>query len=281
MLRVKLVFRNGIHEGKHIVLRKEKFVIGRAAEADLLLNSKRVSRHHCLIWCRENSVTIQDLGSRNGVRLNGNVIEPHQSYQVYHDDIVDVEEWRFRMSVRDKASKVPQKRGKASKQTLLPTAEATDATSNKSTAAEPNEPMILNAVSDQMGDVDLWMKELDQLAEGVPGVREKIKSSVSDQRLADPMDTKEEPGSSDETLLDPVVTADGSGKADGTSGEVREAGPGETVETRETDTTEDDDEGVDGNQDKTPSKLPSHLRPKGPVDSVDAADQALKRLFGA
>ena len=278
MLRVKLVFRNGIHEGKHIVLRKDKFVIGRGAEVDFLLNSKRVSRHHCLIWCRENSVTIEDLGSRNGVRLNGNVIEPHQSYRVYHDDIVDVEEWRFRMSVRDKASKVPQKRENASKQMLLPTAEATDATSNKSTAAEPNEPMMLNAVSDQMGEVDLWMNELDQLAEGV---REKIKSSVSDQRLADPMDTKEEPGSTDETLLDPVVTADGSGKADGTSGEVREAGPGETVETRETDRTEDDDEGVDGNQDKTPNKLPSHLRPTGSVDSVDAARQALKRLFGS
>ena len=49
---------------------------------------------------------------------------------------------------------------------------------------------------------------------------------------------------------------------------------------RETQSIEDDNEESDENKVKTPGKLPSHLRPAGPVDSVEAADQALKRLFG-
>lgn len=275
MLKVKLVFRNGIHQGKHIVLRKEKFVIGSSEKADLHLDSNRVSRHHCMIWCRENSVTVEDLGSLNGVRLNGNVIESHRRHPLYHGDIVDVEEWRFRMSVRHRASNEPIESGRPAMQTLRPPAESTDAKSNKPTAAEPNESMMLNDASGQISEVDLWLKELDELLDDASGSNHKIKPAGSEQRQAGPIDTKEVLGSPNEGLLDPVLTTDRSEKKDGTSREVSESNVGDQVLSQETAKAKDDE-----NQDKTSSKLPSHLRPTGPVDSVDAAEQALKRLFG-
>ncbi|MAI74532.1 MAG: hypothetical protein CMM01_27050 [Rhodopirellula sp.] len=272
MLRIKLVFRNGIHEGKHVVLSKEKFVIGRSTKADLLLNSNRVSRHHCLIWCRENSVAVEDLGSRNGVRLNGKVMEPHQPYRVAHGDNIDVAQWRFTMSIRDKASNASLEYRSPAIQALRPTAESTD--------AAPNESIMLSDVSGRMSEVDLWLNELEQLAVDAPPLHQKIKSPVSEQRRAESMDTKEEVGSTSETLLDPVMIPDASEKTNGASGEVSKSGEGAAVAMRETQSIEDDNEESDENKVKTPGKLPSHLRPAGPVDSVEAADQALKRLFG-
>src|SRR5262249_23223522 len=40
------------------------------ADADVLLDSQLVSRRHALIWVREHGFVIEDLGSRNGVRVN-------------------------------------------------------------------------------------------------------------------------------------------------------------------------------------------------------------------
>ena len=104
---------------------------------------------------------------------------------------------------------------------------------------------------------------------------------------ADQMDTKMDLGSTHDTIIEPVAIADTSEKTGETSVEVRQAIAGEPAEMRETESTADDKEEGVGNQDKTYNRLdkthkrlPGHLRPKGPVDSVDAAHQALKRLFG-
>ncbi len=105
MLRIKLVFRNGIHAGKHIVLHKAQFLIGRGEQADLRLNSNRISRHHCVICSLEDVVAIEDPDSRNPVRLNDILIELHQSYGLYHGDMIQVDEWVFKMSIRDEVSK--------------------------------------------------------------------------------------------------------------------------------------------------------------------------------
>ncbi|MBZ0299283.1 MAG: response regulator [Anaerolineae bacterium] len=45
-----------------------------------------VSRQHAAISARDNSISIKDLGSANGTRLNGYVLAPHQSYRLRHGD---------------------------------------------------------------------------------------------------------------------------------------------------------------------------------------------------
>lgn len=55
-----------------IPLEKAILLIGRQADCDVALTSSRkVSRHHCAIAVVNNSVMIRDLGSTNGVSVNG------------------------------------------------------------------------------------------------------------------------------------------------------------------------------------------------------------------
>lgn len=61
-----------------------RFVIGRAASCQLSLDDPLVSRNHAVISVTEDGVIVQDLGSRNGVKVNGMRVEgPHK---VKHGD---------------------------------------------------------------------------------------------------------------------------------------------------------------------------------------------------
>jgi pSer/pThr/pTyr-binding forkhead associated (FHA) protein len=47
-----------------------------------------VSRLHANIDIKNSEITIKDLGSANGTRLNGMRIQPHQAYQIKHGDVL-------------------------------------------------------------------------------------------------------------------------------------------------------------------------------------------------
>ncbi len=57
------------------------FVIGRSSACHLSVDDASVSRRHALIRVGPSDVTVEDLGSRNGVRVNGKRIEGAQSLQ--------------------------------------------------------------------------------------------------------------------------------------------------------------------------------------------------------
>lgn len=61
-----------------------KFMIGRAASCQLSLDDPLVSRNHAVISVSEQGVTVQDLGSRNGVKVNGERVEG--AHRVSHGD---------------------------------------------------------------------------------------------------------------------------------------------------------------------------------------------------
>lgn len=48
--------------------------VGRADENDIVLSGDLVSRKHCRVHVREQSVTLEDLGSRNGTSLHGTLV---------------------------------------------------------------------------------------------------------------------------------------------------------------------------------------------------------------
>ena len=52
-----------------------EFLIGRSAECQLALDDPLVSRKHAAFRVRKDGVTVEDLGSRNGVLVNGAKIE--------------------------------------------------------------------------------------------------------------------------------------------------------------------------------------------------------------
>jgi len=58
-------------DGPSILLDKPILLFGRHQECDVQLNSKKVSRRHCVLAQVESYLLIRDLGSTNGVRING------------------------------------------------------------------------------------------------------------------------------------------------------------------------------------------------------------------
>lgn len=57
--------------GRRLVLDGGPLTIGRAADNDLVLDDRRVSRHHARLQARRGMLVLTDLGSANGSRVNG------------------------------------------------------------------------------------------------------------------------------------------------------------------------------------------------------------------
>ncbi len=60
-----------IDEGPDIALDRAMVIVGRHPNCDTRLDSLRVSRHHCCMTRDNDQVVIRDLGSTNGIRING------------------------------------------------------------------------------------------------------------------------------------------------------------------------------------------------------------------
>jgi predicted component of type VI protein secretion system len=58
-------------DGPSILLDKPILLLGRHGECDVQLNSRKVSRRHCCIAQVRDYLVVRDLGSTNGVRING------------------------------------------------------------------------------------------------------------------------------------------------------------------------------------------------------------------
>ncbi len=68
---LRLLVVQGKPEGKEILIRTAKFLIGRNPECDIRPNSELVSRQHCEITQVGEEVRLRDLGSSNGTIVNG------------------------------------------------------------------------------------------------------------------------------------------------------------------------------------------------------------------
>ena len=64
-----------IDEGPDITLERAVVVVGRHPNCDTRLDSLRVSRHHCCMTQDNGQVIVRDLGSANGIWINGQRVE--------------------------------------------------------------------------------------------------------------------------------------------------------------------------------------------------------------
>jgi pSer/pThr/pTyr-binding forkhead associated (FHA) protein len=64
-----------IDPGPDIALDRAVVVVGRHPNCDTRLDSLRVSRHHCCMTQEDGQVIVRDLGSANGIRINGQRVE--------------------------------------------------------------------------------------------------------------------------------------------------------------------------------------------------------------
>lgn len=58
-------------EGPNILLDKPILLFGRSPECDIQIDSRKVSRRHCCIAQVNDYLVVRDLGSTNGIRING------------------------------------------------------------------------------------------------------------------------------------------------------------------------------------------------------------------
>ena len=64
-----------LDEGSDIPLDRSMVVVGRHPLCDVRLDSLRISRHHCCMTQDKDEVIVRDLGSTNGIRINGERVE--------------------------------------------------------------------------------------------------------------------------------------------------------------------------------------------------------------
>jgi predicted component of type VI protein secretion system len=64
-----------LDEGPDIPLDREMLVVGRHPQCDARLDSIRVSRRHCCMTPDNGEIIVKDLGSTNGIRINGQRVE--------------------------------------------------------------------------------------------------------------------------------------------------------------------------------------------------------------
>src|SRR6476659_37746 len=64
-----------LNEGPAIPLGREPIVVGRHPDCDVRLPSIRVSRRHCCMTEVGGEVAVRDLGSTNGIQINGRRVE--------------------------------------------------------------------------------------------------------------------------------------------------------------------------------------------------------------
>jgi len=62
-------------DGPSILLDKPILLFGRHQECDVQLNSKKVSRRHCCLAQVADYLVVRDLGSTNGVQINGERVD--------------------------------------------------------------------------------------------------------------------------------------------------------------------------------------------------------------
>lgn len=125
---VALVVANGSKAGQVIPVVGEKFLIGRADDCNLKPRSELVSRYHCAIVSGADFVAIRDLGSKNGVYVNGERVSLER--ELKHGDALNVGPLSFTMQISSSLSATKPKlpRVETVEQALVRTVQRAEAT---------------------------------------------------------------------------------------------------------------------------------------------------------
>ena len=91
----RLIVKRG--QGKHQLLDLTHSIteVGRSEEMGLVLPNISVSRHHARFRSDGASIRVEDVGSQNGVRVNGEKLEPNTGKDLAVDDVVSIGKFEF------------------------------------------------------------------------------------------------------------------------------------------------------------------------------------------
>ena len=86
-----IVYMNSEHPIKH-PLHKEVMTIGRSESADIRIDDEFISRIHARIVCGGGGAVIEDIGSKNGFKVNSVAVKRHN---LTHGDVIGIGKLRF------------------------------------------------------------------------------------------------------------------------------------------------------------------------------------------
>ena len=88
-----------IDNGRPIVLDKAVVFVGRHPECDVILkDSRKVSRKHCCLAQVDDRIVVRDLGSMNGIRVNGRQVRKETTIQL--NDELSIGDVTYRIKSR-------------------------------------------------------------------------------------------------------------------------------------------------------------------------------------
>ncbi len=76
-----LEYLNGDRTGQRLALPRDRSILGRHPECDIVLDQGAVSRQHAQISFIDGQFVIEDLHSRNGTLVNGQLVQTPQALQ--------------------------------------------------------------------------------------------------------------------------------------------------------------------------------------------------------
>ena len=107
-MRVRLV---ALDDTPDILLGETMVVVGRHPSCDTRLDSLRLSRHHCSLTIEQGEIVVHDLGSTNGISINGRRVK---TGRLRWGDVLSIAHFRYRVDVGSRRSRAIYPRPHAS-----------------------------------------------------------------------------------------------------------------------------------------------------------------------
>ena len=98
------VFASGPLGGSEVLLEKDRVTLGRGAGVDVVLDDASVSNQHAALELAGAGFRIRDLGSTNGVRVNGSRVA---ASDLKHGDRLEIGSLSFRYRVEARKANPP------------------------------------------------------------------------------------------------------------------------------------------------------------------------------
>ena len=97
--QAKVVVVSGSDAGAEFSIERDRLTLGRGPGVDLPFNDPAMSRQHAVIEYTSDGFRIQDLGSTNGILLNGNSV---QVGEIGHGDRFEIGGQVFQLVIQER-----------------------------------------------------------------------------------------------------------------------------------------------------------------------------------
>ncbi len=174
----KLFCIKGSLEGKKFEITQKIMVIGRSAENDIAAEDQGISRKHAKVYKRDDMFFIEDLGSRNGVQINGKQVEKSA---LRDNDVIRIGALAFKFKTEDSQS---QSSGSLKTRTIREAAKSEFSIEDIATVEKVKD--ARSKIEAEIGKIIIGQKEVVEqlltclfargnlLLEGVPGLAKTL-----------------------------------------------------------------------------------------------------------